>query len=435
MASASAYSRLTEALSLPDLKKSFETHVDKNAMTIQKEFFPWEYFMNEKEMQAYFEIAPNGIIAEYNGTPATVESLDAGFYFSQGMLEWRERTKFDEKTFTKVYDPMKPNEIISWKKLVNKALMNSGVRVNNRNNWLAHSVILNNRLALDSGTVTYTVPDDLRLDLNDTATTNYTDVRDIAISGYSWTPGGTTGLWSDLTSATPIDDLINAAKWFRRATGNRAISCYMSTSTADLMQRTSQYINEYKSSDMLSKAIGNVAALSTIYPEIPSINMVDDSWTVATTVTAAAASGATSLVVADYANLSNGDMLKITDKATRKTARVAITADPSSTTLTVGALPFAITAGSIVEAHKYFLPDGYIIFKLDAPRGLQAMASTPSALTNMENPQPGPYTVVAQSVYQDDPWVRVTAGMNAAPIVWGDGGFGVLRVLDTTNPY
>jgi len=408
--------------------QSFQTLRSANQRTIQNAIFPLQNYNHEKEIAAYIAFSNGGKMERYLGKPRNSVAANSGYRISQGMMTWEEEYVLnrDDLEYIESMENALAEMTLGTKIAMGQGLL--GDRLNNILEYMCMDTILT------GGTqgVTYPVSNHYRLDLNSSASSGYTYTNSI-MSSYKWTPGG---LWTDLDASEPLKDMSNMLRFFEKISGNKVQKIYVAPDVAHYLRLNSDIWDRFGKLSNTFGGVMDLMALSNLVPWLPPIEEYAGTYVSATTTVATAASATdTSLVVSDYTNIEDGDVLVITEKSTGRVITTEITATVSSVTLTVDALTDAVSAGSVVEVMKNFMPNGHIIFQLGTP-SMQKIATVPTIMNGgMNSPQPGPYSMVDMSVYNSDPWVKVVAGAKAAPVVFRAGGFAAARVTDGTNYY
>jgi hypothetical protein len=411
--------------------QTFDKLVTNNPRLFQKTFFPLTTYNTESEIKAYFKFSNGGLIPEFNGGPLASEAMNSGYMISQGMLEWRDSIFINERDLEDTFMPEDPRMRMAFSSMVAMAQQSIAERLNNRIEHMASSVIFTGGYTAPiTGSITFPISKHFRLDLNNTESTGYTDVRDLP-GDFDWTPA----LWSDHSASDPLVDLSNMIRFLEKISGRTITRIYMPSDVSHHITLNNNMWSRLNKTDSLAAGLRDINSIRNALTWIPEVVTYSGAYPVTTRLTAAASATATTIYVEDYSILDEDDVVIITNKS-GKTVITTITAAVSSATITVDALTDAVEVGSVIEVRKQFLPDGHIAFEFSDGNKYQQMATLPSVYAgSFDTPVAGPYSIVDPSAQKSDAWVKVMGGAKIAPVVFRAGGFACARVTAATNPY
>ena len=403
------------------LATKMRTMESTNNMTLQKALFPEKSFRNEKMLKAYLDHLPAGLISSFIGGDPKISALTAGYYQNNYVGKWRERIPFTEDDLEAAFDPVNPTSLLGFRTLVAQAMENINVKIDNRMEWLAAQAAIYGTYTDDlQGPVTWNIPDIFRLDLNDAAADNYTDVRDLPTQ-YLWTPAA---LWSDLGTANIIQDFEKINLLITALTGHKVEEYYVPAFVRQYITGNADIKQLLRSDEV--RELATINAVRNVL-SLPKLTEYDDTYMLRYGVVTAAVATATTLVLTGYTDLLSGDMLIITDKETGVKQYTSLTATPTTTSVSVSAVDNDVAVGSIIEVRKNPIPKNYIIGRTSQKS--QIIASLPSAINGFPSAmRPGRFAITATSPWQDEANFRVTGGYHGGPVIWMPGGFFAVRV-------
>jgi len=381
-----------------------------------------------------------GTMAPYalDGSMQQVTLPHVDYIREQGELNYREYIHFGEADLTRL---MKKNDLNAKMAASDMVSEGTGVlqrRFTNLRAAKAADLLFNNRVYEDRNDVsvnrTSIFPSYFFLDLHDTETSGYTDVRDLP-GIFAWTPGA---LWSTTASATPDIDLVKAVTFAQDVLNTNITEIWyddfvaqyldLNTTFNDIMKRHSlDRIEELFGTDKLPKLKGLTA--KRINPKINLVTILTRDYTIGSDTT---------MTVDSITDIGLNDSISITykDSAGRVKFAFGTTSDSvaaAGNTITLAAYlagSGTIEAGTpIVIAHR-MVPKGYVILKSDRT-DLQQMTTYPSAWGSaISSPKPG-YRAEAEFSPEPAkrPYVDIVGGLNASIDAHMPGQFIILRVL------
>jgi len=375
----------------------------------------------DAEFNTFVKSGPRGLTHEMKGSVIEQVTMGAGHVKAYDVLKWADKYRFDEdalEDLRKLSQAGIKEKLDTLNALNKLAVRDHGIRIANRVEWIWAKYTTEKNFSINGKTIDPGVPDFARLDLNDSATTNYTDVRDLP-GDFGWTP---TALWSD-RSATILEDISNIKRFAANLGFGNIVKAYPSGNVESWIANNSEMRNLIgDTNNVLSKVDGMVANQLGIVP----MEAHHGTYEIETIATAAASASATSITVADYRNIVSGAILTYRDGTDYYITEV--TATPTSSTVSVSALPAAMSANAVLTFSVPFIPNDYVVFVTDKP--YQGMVTKPKLITvnGKEQMLQGEWSTSYFEGNPDSPIYTVSSGFYGMPVIWHYGGFLAVKV-------
>lgn len=404
------------------LKQIYEMESKDMAPALSEAFFPTQSFNSEKQLAAARYNRASGFTNFYAGGMSEPVNMNGGVLRIMEIPAWEDVMRFGRSDLVLhtvsqdgVTGHVDPEEI------ANMAVKYLTARINNRKEKMATEALrLGKFQKAGSDLFDLAMPNTMRLDLNDSASTDYTDVRDLPLGISGWAPA----LWSSAASADPQKDLTNIMSAVSMLWGIGITEIWMHPVTVAYMLQTAAVKTFFQ------HTAPRAAINLNTFADFLGIPMVSygASYDVTTHLTAAASSTATSITVADYTNIEDNDTIMFLDKDSGEYSETRVTATPSTTTVAVSALPVSVANNSIVTVRKPVIKPGYVYMKTDITANSQAMVMIPSDLQIINGEKAGPYFYTDMSDKKGDPSLVVTSGFKGGPVAFQPGGMITLKV-------
>lgn len=355
------------------------------------------------------------------------------FYRDHSAGYWRESIVFDEKTLLRVRKPEKPDEL--WGEgLVGEAMNVLDLRLNTLIEYLSAQTVLTNGYSVAKNGINYSYNANLAakyyLKTQATGAAGFIDAPWIA------TPNDTYR-WSATGTAVPLTDIREGVKkmadygfevtelWMTRTVGG-----YIEDNT------TANHINSYiQANPALAGQMITAELLVTAVAGLKGLKIVVDDrrYLEETGVLRPITAADTTFYVGDTDGFVSGDVVTLRDPENNYEEEITLNAvSASARTLGTAAGPTnAYQVGSRITVSKKFSLDDRVTFRgrQNARQPYSNWVSTPSLIKGLDwkNPQPGRYT---WSTFNDKVpyWIETGAGIHGGPMVYGGGGWMVLKI-------
>jgi len=398
------------------LSKLLTTIKSQNRMQAMNKIFPKKEYDNEKQLQAAAMFEPSGILPGRAGGDIDTTTLPSGVYVSGAVSEFAEEYIFDRRDLMNAYDPSDLGKLSGIKNLTQMAMNSGKARADNTMEYLATRIpIRGNFVDTKAGTIDYNLDDTLRIELANDSTTDYTYAANLP-SGVAWTPDAK---WNN-SSSNPMHDLQKMNEVAGDLWGANVMGYLIPADVRSYLLNNDKFLN------LVSPRAGaNFGSISTMAQQfgIPELVEYNSRYTVRTRMTTAAASSATTIVVEDFSRLEAGDTIVFyKPDSQRVVGSTDVTATPSTSSVSVSALPTSLSVDTIIEVNKRFIPAGYIIGYTDRT------AFQEFAMIKVPETNSGYYVIPDAGTKKNNISYSVTVGFNGRPVVWLPGGFFAVKV-------
>lgn len=405
----------------------------------EKSFLYTESFMPMKEVDKdeMVSLTKAGSFGKTNPVALSADHarivVPTFFYKDHKAGYWRESVVFDEETLQRVKKPEKPDEL--WGEgLVGDAMNHLDLRLNTRIEWLSAQTILTNGYSVAANGANYSynanLPNKYYLKTQSTGASGFINAPWIASPNDNYR-------WSALTTSFPLTDIREAVKkmadygfettelWMTRTVGG-----YIEDNT------TANHINSFiQANPALAGQMITAELLVTAVAGLKGLNVVVDDrrYLEETGLMRPLASAGTTLYVGDTDGFESGDVITLRDPDNGYEEEITLNAvSATNRTLGTAAGPSqAYPVGGRVTVSKKFSMDDRVIFRgrQSARTSYSNWVSTPSLIKaqDWKNPQPGRYT---WSTFNEKVpyWIETGAGIHGGPMVYGGGGWLVLKI-------